>query len=429
LHARVLEIVGQSPTPLSSREIEYQYSQKYSQRHLQLREKMSRSRYKHSDVYRVVNELAGFDTGKELLLGSWNALCSRKNQEYFKSSFVKSLNRLFNDPKHDNNNSYTFETYQHENKYNLDIESPNSEPSKWRFLKNKIVRIRFDSESKTGRFISDNYRLGLPLYIKHDKKNHDFKFYVRVSDTSKAVIINRIPFLQHILKDAAKEKISKLGGSTQVFHIHKLDQTASNLKISRDIYGYGKMEWNRSNEVVEIENNPRNFRYYLTLRGFLLFLLGSESNGISNSRISKVIKTLTENSYTKKDYPFLWNDHILDELQGRDFKAELLKRIAFETQHMLLREDDNFLRYWVTSQFHTAISRLYGGPGFTVLLTIIDSQKKNIKLDTVMKWIDEYDKGMLEYSLQYLQGEEADIKDLLERKTKKGQAFESELGN
>jgi hypothetical protein len=380
LHSTILEIVGRNPIPLSSREIEYQYARENSLRHLQI-EKKSRSAYKHSDVYRVIKELAGVDTGKKLLLGSWNDLCNNKDKEAFKSSFVKNLNKLLVDPKHDNNESYIFNTYQHDNKYYLDIESPNSEHSKWPPLENNIIRINFDSERKSGRIVTDYYRVGIPIYIKHDDESHDFKLYVKVTDSTKGVNINRIVFFQQSYGDSAKKENSRRG------------------KIS----------------TKEISQN--DFKYSLTLKGFILFLLGDQSNRISNSRIDKVIEALKQNEYTRKDYPFLWNYKILDKIQGRDFKINLLKRIAFEAQHLLIREDENFLRYWITSQFHTAIARLFGGPPF-FNPAIKLSLNYTIKLEDGAKWIKDYDKKMLEYSLRYLQGEEAHIGELLKLKAR-----------
>ena len=140
--------------------------------------------------------------------------------------------------------------------------------------------------------------INIPLSIKYDKKNSDFRIYVKISNTAKQFLVNKTVYLQHILNENRKNT-SNL--ENPAFNLSEVYQETP--KIIRDIFGTGKLEFNNIQKVIKFQNDTKNFKYYLSLRGFLLFLLGS--TGISNSPIHNVIKTLMENKFTKKDYPFL----------------------------------------------------------------------------------------------------------------------------
>ena len=174
----------------------------------------------------------------------------------------------------------------------------------------------------------------------------------------------------------------------------------------RDTLGEGKDEWDNSIKVLEIEHDTRYFRYFLSFRGFLLFLLGSRfnSNGVKNKSIHKVIKALMENQFTKIDYPFLLNYQVFDEVQGEDFKIELLKEIAFATQYLIGTQNDEFLRYWVTNEFLSMVNRIVVVEQCLFnLLKLTLRQNKDIKDYNFINWLIEYNQTMLKFLLQYVE--------------------------
>ena len=441
-HIKVLETVGLSDKPISAGKIEKETASKGN---------------RNSDVYRIISDLCG-TYSRKIHVASWKEICSKSNEEGFKLYFIKKLRKIFEpylrfskgadkEIEGKKEHAIVFDSWNniefkisadvdHET-YCLDIFNSDS-VFKLRIQKQKKenerdidkmtkdnVQLSFDFDSKKkrgkGRLKTWSAVLGIPLYVKYDEKNKDFDIYVNESDIRIGRNINRIQFL----KVAGSEAINY-----NVINISKPTLDKSNVKVMKDIFGKGRGEFNRHLKVTYSKDIRRSERYFLSFSGFLLYLLDINSvkrnksedteykgknSYQTNTKINKMIDALTRNEYTRKDYPFLWNYHVLDKVAGRNFKVELLKRIAFESQHLVTRENDNFLKYWVASQFHSTIAKLFGGPPFFSPAINLSLNHK-IKVDVVIKWIKEYDKKMLEYSLRYLQKEVTDLTDLLQTK-------------
>jgi hypothetical protein len=210
LHTRVLEIIGSSPTPLSSREIELLYYKKYKMRDVDNKKKDNKSKIKHSYIYTIIQELSGFnrDINAKVFFLSWNKLILNKDEKNFKTFVMRKLNSLFNYPKYDIKDIYIFKPFTDESYCKLEIYHIfRTQDDK--LVENNILTIHFKVDSKWGSLITATGEI--PLHIKHDKD--DFMIYVRISDTTKKGIMNENVFINHTLDNRSKEIVSKLGGN------------------------------------------------------------------------------------------------------------------------------------------------------------------------------------------------------------------------
>lgn len=440
-HIKVLETVGLSDKPVAAGKIEKEIAGKDN---------------RNSDVYRIISDLCG-TYSKKIHVASWKEIRSRSNEEGFKLDFIKTLSKTF-EPylrfskdadkeiggkkeyaivfdswkniefkiSNDDHGSYCLDIFNSDSVSKIGIQKHKKENEKYPDMMTKDniqLSFNYDFRKKTGKGLFKTWSavLGIPLHVKYDERNKNFNIYVNESDIRIGRNINRIQFL----KVAGIEAFN-----SNVINISKPALDKSNVKVMRDIFGKGREEFNWHLKVTPSKDIRRSKRYFLSFSGFLLYLLdinsmkrnkseeteyGGKNSYQTNTKINKMIDALIRNEYTKNDYPFLWNYHILDKIAGRNFKVELLKRIAFESQYLVATEDDNFLKYWVAREFHSTVAKLFGGPPFFSPAINLSLNHK-IKLDFVIKWIKEYDKMMVEYSLRYLQKEATDLRDLLQAK-------------
>ena len=88
---------------------------------------------------------------------------------------------------------------------------------------------------------------------------------------------------------------------------------------------------------------------------------------------------------------------------------------------MITSEDDNFLRYWYQVNFTLVLIRALSRITSIDILKLIYLQDKKVELDFFEQWLHDYDKSMLEYSLQYIEMEKKYLRANLERNRKDGE--------
>jgi hypothetical protein len=120
----------------------------------------------------------------------------------------------------------------------------------------------------------------------------------------------------------------------------------------RNIQAIEKDDWNRELKVAPITNNPRNWRYYLNLKGFLLYL---QLIGEYDRVVTKTVNTIIDKLTSYQEFNFLNYFTIF----GNADRVKLLVEIARELRHNLNRYSREYLRFYITKRCHEEISILF----------------------------------------------------------------------
>lgn len=131
-------------------------------------------------------------------------------------------------------------------------------------------------------------------------------------------------------------------------------------------------------EILDIEDDTRNYRYFLNIRGLVLYILGElrfeaqeiedgEKGEIRKKRTNKNISSLLENlslNYCDEFSFLLYYVDFKNEYQRIEksgvkkgyFMIWLLKQICQELKFQVDTADIRFIRYWITRRFSGGIS-------------------------------------------------------------------------
>lgn len=448
---QVLQIIGESHKPLSAREIEKGWYTKYKMRTISAKKEPKswigtdgRRKYKkemsHGDIYRIVKILAGFPSGKAIFLCNLNeifqpTILNSEDQQYLKNLINGTRKILgvpvFNYVHHDRIETY-FQVYPDDKEEIVLTFKKWVYPDKSSQETVMEIKIKMNTEAKQrGPIfilkIPGHLNPSVPLLPKlnehcndKDKKGYEFSLYLSEEHTEKGFYRNRTPFIDYKLNERAESRISKLreGMKRTPF------RDAETKEVIEDLYHYWpetESDMRRSLEIGTIENDSRNFAFFLTIKGFLLYLLGRQDS----RKINKVIESLSQNEYAKNDFSFLWKYHIFDEVYGPQYKINVLRDIAFEMQNQIVSSDRNFLLYWITKRFHYAMiyDKSFPSPApihrnsispFLRDFISSNNKKKNMRerkiigpgfFDQLAIELEDYDKKMLGLLKGYLERE------------------------
>lgn len=306
----ILNIIGSSKKPLTPREIEEKWFDKFKIRY------QPRHMKRDSDVYRVIYKLAGFSTSKRVelfYLDEINEKCDNK----FKSKLLKKINVLFNLELSKNDIDIIIPK--------LDVKRVNQDSSQIYYFsytentenkdKNFLLTIEINPKEQKGSMILNRPFNKLLLELK---KEYD-RIIVFVT-----ILHNKQKFnlLKSILQDDKQKKIGKLQQGRKLFpDFSKLNKVGMDYVFMEDIT---KEESVKIDQISNIQYNVANYAYFLSFKGFIYYL----QNERNQSRINQVLENLVENQYTMGDYGFLVHPDSLDKLLGKNIRIEILKVIT-----------------------------------------------------------------------------------------------------
>ena len=343
-HIQVLETVGLSKVPLSSRQIE---------------KEIEGNDKTNTDIYRIVRELGGMSTVQVVKLFSLNDILENKDDVEFRRKLIMTLNRIYgldlkladkydttaNDKliqikviKSDTGNpSDTGEiptiivhhyTQEHTE---IIICTLNQQESQRKSTVNTYDPINSPVSGTTFLVIKKNDKIArIHELVSHRKLNDNND----VTFSSKGIIRNRTKFLKYTLKDIKQKEVELLQAEKKlVADLNKLTN------IGHDYFTIINMtEEDETNlkKISIIGSKTRNYRYNLTVKGLLLYLQGhserpqldKSTRRKANTNTSKMLVNLSK--YYIDDFPFLSYYQSLEKILGRRFMVQLFEQIASE---------------------------------------------------------------------------------------------------
>jgi hypothetical protein len=132
-----------------------------------------------------------------------------------------------------------------------------------------------------------------------------------------------------------------------------------------------KREPQDAEEELEFNENKRNWRYVLNVRGLIRYILGEitiekKEKRKHSARISAMLRNLAANHLER--FPFLLCYDVFREeyhrLEGTRkfptlYEVEVLKRIAEELQYLVYAADLEYLKYYVTRRYSEEIMNYF----------------------------------------------------------------------
>jgi hypothetical protein len=357
-YVQILRIVGMSPKPLSSRQIEVNFTKDPS---------ISRPH-----VYFMLGRL--FETTTETVsLFAWDKFPSKDNNYDLK--VLRKLNWIFR-----------------LNWSSLEIGDRGS-----------IDRLIDIHKSDDGKIIT----------VEHGKQG---KVVIeRITDSDKQNNNNAFVTLTRVYHDDSnnsKQRKYRLNISKthdRPYVSVELDARTSHLRYLDAVL---KKEPKDFAEEVEMgsKDNRRNWRYVMNIRGLIRYILGEikeeqESRRKHNPRISAMLKNLAENYLDR--FPFLlYYDAFRQEYRRlnneekgfpRLYEVEVLKVIARELQYLVHTADHEYLRYYVTRRYSEEITKYFHR---SFRLGLIGNLGE-LKYETLRN----YQKHILQLAIDYLEDE------------------------
>lgn len=406
----VLEIVGLSNKPLSSREIEIKlYERKYRSNSIPDKNK------RNSQIYPKLKELSGIAYHKIDLISYYDFIKNLNNGNYKLKllkkiarmvnidSIVKKIARIVNIDskskrnKRDNNTNYEI------NK-RIILQNYFDNISNKRFLIIDIV--------EKSKYLFDNAIISIDLNINEVNlyvneidgiSNYSVKGILREDNPDNFVIsfmeknVNP-PLLDFSLKDSKQDKINKIQKNKKlVIDVKEIKEKGLEI-TSAEVFTQD--EWKNklsdNENINEIQNNTSNFKYNLNLRGFLHYLLHTKSP----AKVEKIIQNLLNNNRIKDQFYFVNHSKAIDSLiDGKKNKIKILIQIAKEVESMLDYSSILELKQESTKRYFSKIDRIISlslFPGFP--MGFIDKEeynKWNEYKAIILKSRIEYEKNML----------------------------------
>lgn len=309
-HLKILNIIGSSSKPLTSREIEEKYFLKFKNR------SMPKNRRKDSDIYRVLDEITGFPKAKRLELFDFNDLLEKIDKN-FKSNLLKKLDRI-------SRLGFTKDEIESIAK-KMEIIARNKENLIFPFhYKNKdeylSIEIEFNKANEGNRgFINLSMnikgiiKIHYPLYLV--EKSNKRLVYVEKKSEPKIRLVECIPKIDKIDK-----KFKKIQLERKLFpDLREIYKKGFDSVVVEDI---------TEEESRKMESFPSflssDYLYCLSFQGFLYYI--QKENKIKE--IKNVLNGLVNNKSTKKDYMFLDHPSIIDKILEENCSIKILKEVV-----------------------------------------------------------------------------------------------------
>jgi hypothetical protein len=335
-YKRLLTVIGQSESPLSS----YEIGQKLKSG--------------GQDVYRKIRDLTPPPREeKREKLFEWNSILQGKDEDDIRTNTqlikcVRNILRLdwLND--HSSDELVHIEKRNAGQTINIIFNDQRAVP----------IQLRLAQDRTSVDILSDGKPLRT-LHVRQKKVNEKVRLYVY----DKIVLFNqkRVQYLDISLSDSAQNRIRQIEDK-----LSSADSDEKSVQLS---------------EIDEIKNDTRNYRYSLNLRGFLLYLAGvmeleerrmarkkalgmekiSDKAKLDTSEIYSIIKNLAK--FGKEEFSNLFlGYHDLDAVIERmsneispNYTATTLKKIAGELHPFLQSADIKELKLLTVRRFLDAV--------------------------------------------------------------------------
>ena len=393
----LLEIIGLSDKPSSSREIEIKWCK------TKIRAESTPNKdIRNSQIYPKIKELSGMDYHKTDLTSYYDFINNLNNANY-KLKLIKKIAKIaildFQSKIIDRINNSNYEINK-----NIELQDKFNRNTKKGFLKVEgIDKSKYEFNTAT---ISLDLNLnevfleipeisGLNKYylkgkLRKDNDNLDNFF---VSFITKNL---NPPFLDITLKENIQEKINKIQKNKKLV---ASDKTLRKKGYDNIFFGVvtqdqGKEIVNNIENITQLKNDPFNFNYSLNLRGFLHFLLHVKSP----EKVEKMIQSLLRNKVVSYQFYFLnHTKSIASILGGKKNRIEILRHVAMELESMLDYSSISELIQESTKRYFSKINRIISRfPGFSMRSIGDEGYKKWIEYKTrILKSMIGYEKNML----------------------------------
>lgn len=403
LTLEVLEIVGLSNKPLSSREIEKRWHEtKFKSKSIPNKSKTN------SQIYSKINEISGKNYYKTDSI-SYNDFIDNLNDSNYKLKLLKIIDKIFpidntptkirKDDNYDINKSIKLkDEFDSTNKKGY-LKIHVNDKSKFGFDNALIyVDLNLEEVSLSISGIDDeNNKYSQRGILRKDDYNPD-NFDISFDKNN----INP-PFLDISLKESKQEEINNIQKNRKIVANQK---TLKKKGYDELFFGVltqeeGRKMFNEIEKIRQKQNTPYYFRYSLNLRGFLHYLIHMKSP----EKVDKIIQSLLHNKEVKDQFYFLNHTKSIDtKIGGKKNRIEILRQIAKELESMLehspispdlKKESTN--RYFsrinrIISQFPAGLyDRLIGEEGYKewieykirILKSMINYEKE--LLSTILK--------------------------------------------
>jgi hypothetical protein len=354
----LLETVAKCPEPLRTYEIKNKMGKKYDKYVYEMIKELvplpfPQLEFPSFNWNKIPEDKVERDNFKEILINTFGLL---KIKEWEKQSDFENLNEENLDfEKNNDNNLLTISSGRH----------------------NKIiVKLELDSNG--------SFRNGRLRIFQGDQQEEEYKHaMVREYEKDKLYLVEKTPGDSLLLPnpDSISKYMSRYydkKGEPIAYLTYKLNENASNElseKYDQRNHTSEAEATQIAYEIQKIGMNRNNFKFWLNIRGLILYLLGEiaiekqrkgnvdRKGRVHNKRIAKVLETLSEcypNEFPfllyykdfKKEYERLANfGKVL-----RNYEIKLLKEIAEELQYQVHSASIDFLNYWVIRRFSEGIT-------------------------------------------------------------------------
>jgi len=397
LTIEVLETIGLSKYPLSSTEIENDWSTTYKYNN------------NNSQIYPKIKEISGIDY-HEIELISYNDFINNLNNGIYKLKLLKKIARIANiDIRLDSigrNNNYNNSKINQCIKLHDDFNKNEKkgylkivfvEKSRYEF---ENIRIFVDLNLNEA-YLSKSETDKINLYsqkgkVKKDIHNPD-NFFLTFFKKNLSP-----PFLDYTLKESKQQEIKKIEKNRKLVPNEKTLK-----KKGYDFIFFGSTtqdEWREMDKNIEIirriKDNTANYRYSLNIRGFLLYLINIKSN-IKDSyiqKVEKIIENLLCNKEVKRQFYFLNHPQSIDSIiGGKKNRIEILRQVAKEMESILDYSPMSEIIQESTMRYFNKINRIISQfPGFSCRSLGDEEYKKWLDYKTrILKSMIGYEKNML----------------------------------
>jgi hypothetical protein len=153
-------------------------------------------------------------------------------------------------------------------------------------------------------------------------------------------------YIYEIIKKLHKPETA---GQIDAERFLKVSYKETAIEKIRNIEATQKDVYVRELKIALITNNPRNWRYRLNLKGFLLYLrLVGENDKADTRKINSIINNLTN----YEEFDFLGYFDVF----GNADKVKLLVQIATELNSNLITYSREYLKYYIMKRCYEEIS-------------------------------------------------------------------------
>ena len=381
LTLEVLEIVGLSNIPLSSREIEKRwFESKFKSKSILDKKKTN------SQIYLKINEISGKKYYKTDSI-SYNDFIDNLNDSNYKLKLLKIIDKIFpidnkstkirKDDNYDINKSIKLkDEFDSTNKKGY-LKIHVIDKSKFGF-DNAVIYVDLNLEevslSISGIDDEINNKYSQRGILRKDDYNPD-NFDISFDKNN----INP-PFLDISLKESKQEEIKNIQKDKKIVSNQK---TLKKKGYDNIFFGVLSQEESKNifsniDYITQIQNDPANFRYSLNLRGFLHYLIHTKQH----KKVDKIIENLLRNKEVIDQYYFLNHIKSIELIVGgKKNRIDILQHIARELEGMLDYSSILELRHESTKRYFSKINRIISQfPGLSIR-SIGDE-------DEYRKWID-----------------------------------------